>query len=58
MTDIDDIDFGKVPGWLIDVTDAIFGVENDIDEALEDITLKHTYTATLSEGQVQIDGAP
>ncbi len=57
-TDIDDIDFGKVPGWLIDVTDSIFGVEGDINEALEDVTLKHTYTATLSEGQVQIDGTP
>ena len=57
-TDIDDIDFGKVPGWLIDVTDAIFGVEGDINGALDDITLKHTYTATLTEGQVQIDGTP
>lgn len=58
QTDIDDIGFGRVPGWLIDFTDAIFGVESDIDEALEDITLKHTYTPTLSEGQVQIDGVP
>jgi hypothetical protein len=57
-TDIDDIEFGKVPGWFVDVTDAIFGAENDIDEALEDIDLKHTYTPTLTEGQAQIDGEP
>jgi hypothetical protein len=57
-TEIDDIEFGKVPGWLVDVTDAIFGAEDDIDEALEDIDLKHTYTPTLTEGQAQIDGVP
>ena len=56
--DIDDIDIGNVPGWLIDVTDAIIGVESDINGALDDITLKHTYTATLTAGQVQIDGTP
>jgi hypothetical protein len=55
-TDIDDMEFGKVPGWFVDVTDAIFG--NDIDEALEDIDLEHTYTPTLTEGQAEIDGEP
>ncbi len=54
--DIDDMEFGKVPGWFVDVTDAIFG--NDINEALEDIELEHTYTPTLTEGQAQIDGEP
>ncbi len=57
-TEIDDIEFGKVPGWFVDVADAIFGAENDIDLALEDIELKHTYTPTLTEGQVRIDGVP
>ena len=57
-TDIDEIDLGKVPGWLIDVADVIVDVEGDIDLAFEDIELKHTYTATLTEGQVQIDGVP
>jgi hypothetical protein len=57
-TEIDDIEFGKVPGWLVDVADAISGAEDDIDEALEDIELKHTYTPTLTEGQVRIDGVP
>ena len=55
---IDDIDIGNVPNFLIDVTDTIIGVESDINGALDDITLKHTYTATLTEGQVQIDGSP
>ncbi len=54
--DIDDMEFGKVPGWFVDVTDAIFG--NDINEALEDIELEHTYAPTLTEGQAQIDGEP
>ncbi len=55
---INDIDIGNVPDFLIDVTDTIIGVESDINGALDDITLKHTYTATLTEGQVQIDGTP
>ena len=29
-----------------------------LDEALEDIELKHTYTPTLTEGQLRIDGVP
>ena len=57
-TEIDDIEFGKVPGWLVDIADAIFGVEGDIDEALKDIELKHTYTPTLTEGRAKIDGVP
>ncbi len=56
--DIDDLEFGKVPGWLVDTADAIYGAENDIDLALEDIELKHTYTPTLTEGEVRIDGVP
>jgi hypothetical protein len=50
-TGIDDIEFGKVPGWFVDVADAIFGAE-------EDIELQHTYTPTLTEGQVRIEGVP
>jgi len=56
-TDVDDLDFGLIPGWLVDVVEAI-GAEGDIDEALDDIELKHTYTPTLTEGQVRIDGVP
>ncbi len=58
QTEIDDMEFGKVPGWLVDTADTIYGAENDIDLALEDIELKHTYTPTLTEGQVQIDRVP
>ena len=56
-TDVDDLDFGSIPGWLVDVVEAI-GAEGDINEALDDIELKHTYTPTLTEGEVRIDGAP
>jgi hypothetical protein len=53
---IDDIEIGNVPGF---VTDAIEGlVEDAVDEALEEIDLKHTYTPTLTEGEAQIDGQP
>ena len=58
QTEIDDLEFGKVPGWLVDTTDAFLSAEDDIDLALEDIELKHTYTPTLTEGQVRIDGVP
>ena len=57
-TEIDDIDFGNIPGWLIDVYDAFLPTDGAINEALENITLKHTYTPTLMEGQVRIDGTP
>ncbi len=51
-----DIDIGNVPGFI---TDAIEGfVDDAIDEALENIDLKHTYTPTLTEGHAQIDGVP
>ena len=53
---IDDIEIGNVPGFI---TDAIEGlVEDAVDEALEEIDLKHTYTPTLTEGEAQIDGQP
>ena len=53
---IDDIEIGNVPGFI---TNAIEGlVEDAVDEALEEIDLKHTYTPTLTEGEAQIDGQP
>ena len=58
MLEIDDIDMGKVPGWLVDLTDAILSAEGDINEAFADIELRHTYTATLMEGEARIDGVP
>ena len=56
--EIDDIEFGKVPGWLVDIADAILGAEGDIDDGLDDIELKHTYAPSLTEGEAQIDGVP
>ena len=55
---IDDIDMGKVPGWPVDLTDAILSAEGDVNKAFEDIKLRHTYTATLMEGEARIDGVP
>ncbi len=56
--DIDDIEFGSVPGFLVDFADAIFSVEGDIEQAVEDIKLKHDYSDSLTEGQAVIDGVP
>ncbi len=56
VAQIDDIEIGNVPGFI---TDAIEGfVDDAIDEALENIDLKHTYTPALTEGNAQIDGVP
>ncbi len=56
VAQIDDIEIGNVPGFI---TNAIEGfVEDAVDEALENIDLKHTYTPTLTEGNAQIDGVP
>jgi len=57
-TEIDDIEFGKVPGLVIDIIGAIFAATAAIDDALEDLKLKHTYTPTLTAGQFRIDGVP
>ena len=56
--DIDDIEFGRVPGFLVDLADSIANFEDDMDLALEDIKLKHDYSYSLTEGQAVIDGAP
>lgn len=56
VAQIDDIEIGNVPGFVTGAIESL--VEDAIDEALEDIALKHTYTPTLTEGQVQIDGQP
>ena len=53
---IDDIEIGNVPGFITGAVESL--VEDAIDEALQDINLKHTYTPNLSEGQAQIDGQP
>ncbi len=56
VAQIDDIEIGNIPGFITDAVEGL--VEDAIDEALEDINLKHTYTPVLSEGQAQIDGQP
>ena len=53
---LDDIEFGNVPGFIVDIVDG--QVEDAVDEALENIDLSHTYTPTLAEGEAQIDGVP
>ena len=56
VAQIDDIEVGNVPGFLVDPFENL--VEDAIDEALDGVNLKHTYAPALSEGQAQIDGTP
>ncbi len=57
LTDIEDIDIGNVPDplhlWLEGQ------LEDPIEEGLDNLGLEpHTYTVTLTEGSVTIDGVP
>ncbi len=56
VAQIDDIEVGNVPGFLTSVVEGL--VEDAIDEALDNVDLKHTYTPTLTEGNAKIDGQP
>jgi hypothetical protein len=53
---IDDIDVGKVPGFVLALWEG--EAEDPIDDALDNIVLGHTYTVTYTEGAVRIDGQP
>ena len=54
---IDDIDIGNLPDALHSWFEG--QAENPIEEGLEDVDLGgHTYTVTLTEGAVTIDGQP
>ena len=54
---IDDVDIGNIPDLFIGPFES--QAENPIDEGLEDVVLGgHTYTVTLTEGTVTIDGQP
>ena len=52
----DDIEVGNVPGVVLSPLESI--VEEAIQELLDDVTLKHSYTATLQGGSATIQGAP
>lgn len=56
VVDFDDIDIGNVPGFLLDPFEGL--LEDAIEELLEEVDLDHSYTATLTEGEVRIDGRP
>jgi len=56
VVDFQDIEVGNVPGFVLGPLEG--GVEDAIQELLDDITLEHTYIPALSEGQAQVNGAP
>jgi hypothetical protein len=56
VVDFQDIEVGNVPGFALAPFEN--AVEDAIQELLDDITLNHTYSPTLSAGQAKIDGSP
>jgi hypothetical protein len=52
----DDIEVGNIPSAVIGPFENL--VEDAIQELLDDINLKHSYTPTLQEGSVTIQGTP
>ena len=56
VANFDDIEVGNVPGALLGPLES--AVEDGIQELLDDVTLKHTYTPILQEGGVVIQGVP
>jgi hypothetical protein len=56
VVDFDDIDIGNVPGFVVEPFEGL--LEDAIEELLEKVDLDHSYTPTLTEGEVRIDGQP
>ena len=57
FTDIEDVDIGNIPDPLTSWFDG--STDGPIEEGLDDLDLEpHTYTTTLTEGAVTIDGVP
>ena len=56
---VDKIEVGSVPGFLVDIAETIGLDANDaLDEALEALNLQHSYQLEFSEGTVEVDGEP
>ena len=57
VVQIDDVDLGNIPDPLLGPLES--QIEDPIEDGLEDIDLGgHTYTVTLTEGLVTIEGQP
>jgi hypothetical protein len=56
VAEFDDVEIGNIPGAIVDPLTGT--VEDAIQELLDDITLKHTYTVELQPGQAVISGTP
>jgi hypothetical protein len=56
MLTITDIDVGSLPGFITSAMDD--AIEDEINEALEDVDLRHRYTIQFREGFVQVNGRP
>lgn len=52
----DDIDIGNVPGFLVEPFESL--LEDAVEELLDKVNLEHSYTHTITEGTVRIDGQP
>ena len=56
VANIDNIEVGNVPDFLVDVVKGL--VESAIDDETAKVDLDHPLTPTLTEGDAKIDGTP
>ena len=56
VANIDDIEVGNVPDFLVDVVKGL--VESAIDDETAKVDLDHPMTPTLTEGDAKLDGTP
>ncbi len=56
VANIDNIEVGNVPDFLVDVVKGL--VEDTIDDETAEVDLAHPMTPTLTEGDAKLDGTP
>ena len=57
--EINNIEVGSVPGFLIDLAELAGADANDaLNEVLDSLILDHSYTVIFSEGEIQVNGQP
>lgn len=59
LADIQEIELGSVPGFMIDLAEvAGADANNAVNKILAELNITRSYTLTFSEGEIQIEGQP